>query len=158
MLKRILVFAFTLTLITGFYFFPAQADNNKLQRLLQITGLDSEIQGRKVRLDRDMLVYGLPSDIPNNDWKPAPTSWEKDNGISLGHFGNQEPRCLGYTPDGDYLASDYFPDDAPNHISPAKRDIIYKPWNKRLCLEQDHNAYSYFYQMGYLAQFCCRKY
>ncbi len=134
MLKRIIFFVLTLTLLlTGFSFSPVQAgDNDKLQRILQITGLPAERHGLSARLDRGLLVYGLPSDIPNNDWKPAPTSWEKDNGISLGHSGNQEPRYLGKTWDWDDFASDYFPDDAPYHISPASRDMIAKPWNKGL--------------------------
>ena len=139
MLKRILVFALTLTLLTGFYFFPAKAgDNDKLQRILEVTGLPPErtelvgVEAKtfKARLDRDLLVYGLPTDIPNNEWKPASTSWETDNNISLGYPGNQEPRYLGKTFDWNDFASDYFPDDAPNHVAPAKRDIIEFPWGK----------------------------
>ncbi|MCL6612765.1 MAG: hypothetical protein K6T66_14610 [Peptococcaceae bacterium] len=137
MLKRILTLAVVMTLLAGFYLFPAEAGNEKLQRILQITGLPSEIGGLKARLDRDMLVYGLPSDIPDNDWKTeaqgVTTSWQEANGIDLGHPGKQEPRYLGRTSGGNLLASDYFPDDAPNHVAPARRDMIDSPWKKGLC-------------------------
>jgi hypothetical protein len=155
MLKRIYL-AITLTLLlTGFSFCPAQAEEgNKLQRLLEITGLPSELSGvvngtpvsLRARLDRDMLVYGLPSDVPNNDWKTAPTSWERDNSINLGHPGNQEPRYLGYTWNGeDLFASDYFPDDASNQISPAKRDMVKWPWRKGMAVggNKDISDYSW---------------
>jgi len=132
-LKRILTLAVAVTLLAGFYLFPAEANTDKLQRILQITGLPAEQRdGLKARLDRDMLVYGSPSDIPDNDWKPASTSWQEANGINLGKPGNQEPRFLGKTAEGDNLASDYFPDDAPNHIAPARRDMIKWPWERGL--------------------------
>ncbi|MCL6478407.1 MAG: hypothetical protein K6T65_08315 [Peptococcaceae bacterium] len=138
MLKKISVFSIILTLLAGFYFFPpfsASADDDgggKLRRLLQAASLPAEIHGLQARLDRDQLVYGLPTDIPDNDWKPAPTSWEKDNGISLGHPGNQEPRYLGKTADWGDFSNDWFPDDAPNQTAPARRDIIAAPWKKGL--------------------------
>lgn len=136
MLKKILTLFVVMTLLAGFYLFPVEANNDKLQRILQITNLPAEIGGLKARLDRDMLVYGLPTDIPNNDWKTeadeVTTSWQEANGIDLGHPGKQEPRYLGRTSGGELLASDYFPDDAPNHVAPARRDMIAKPWKKGL--------------------------
>ncbi|MCL6480055.1 MAG: hypothetical protein K6T65_16950 [Peptococcaceae bacterium] len=141
-----------MTLLAGFYLFPAEAGNEKLQRILQITGLPAEytdwVDGKpvtlKARLDRDMLVYGLPSDIPNNDWKTeaqgVTTSWQEANGIDLGHPGKQEPRYLGRTQNLEPLASDYFPDDAPNHVAPARRDMIKYPWDKELCSYQNSDT------------------
>jgi len=127
--KKITVFLF-ITLFAGLYFSPVQA-NSKLQRILQITNFPVEINGLEARLDRDLLVYGLPTDTPNNQWKPAPTSWEKDNQnkYNFGHPGNEEPRYLGKTIDWSNFANDYFPDDAEYHISPSKRNMIELPWH-----------------------------
>lgn len=156
MLKRILTLAVITTLLAGFYLFPAEANNEKLQRILQITGLPAErtdeIGGKfvtlKARLDRDMLVYGLPTDIPDNDWKTeadgVTTSWQEANdGIDLGHPGKQEPRYLGKTAEWNDLASDYFPDDAPNHVAPARRDMIFRPWTKGLSQGPSLNVSDY---------------
>jgi len=147
--KKILTLVLLVTLFTGLYFFPGQAVSNysKLQRVLLITGMDSEKGGLKSRLDRDLLVYGLPSDVPNNQWKTESegvvTSWQNANGIDLGHPGKQEPRYIGYTFDGDLFASDYFPDDAPNHTAPAQRDIIKKPWDKYLASGENGDVSDY---------------
>ena len=147
--KKILTLVLLVTLFTGLYFFPGQAVSNysKLQRVLLITGMDSEKGGLKSRLDRDLLVYGLPSDVPNNQWKTESegvvTSWQNANGIDLGHPGKQEPRYIGYTFDGDLFASDYFPDDAPNHTAPAQRDMIKKPWDKYLASGENGDVSDY---------------
>lgn len=156
MLKRILTLAVITTLLAGFYLFPAEANNEKLQRILQITGLPAERTDEigskfvtlKARLDRDMLVYGLPTDIPDNDWKTeadgVTTSWQEANdGIDLGHPGKQEPRYLGKTAEWNDLASDYFPDDAPNHVAPARRDMIFRPWTKGLSQGPSLNVSDY---------------
>ncbi len=152
--KRMLTLAVITTLLAGFYLSPAEANSEKIQRILQITGLPAERSGviggkpvtLKARLDRDMLVYGLPTDVPDNDWKTeadgVTTSWQEANGIDLGHPGGQEPRYLGLTPDGDPLASDYFPDDAPNHVAPARRDMIEHPWDRGLCSYRNSNTIS----------------
>lgn len=129
MLKKITVLLLTLTLFAGLYFSPTLANSSdRLNRILEITGLPAQLNGLKARLDRDMLVYGLPNDIPNNHWKPAPTSWERDNNRSIGYPGNLEPRYLGRTFDWGEFANDYFPDDAEYHVSPAKRNVIERPW------------------------------
>ncbi|MFZ5650841.1 MAG: Athe_2463 domain-containing protein [Bacillota bacterium] len=144
MIKKLISFLVVITLFTtGLYFSPAQAGSDyKLERILRITGMapeQTDVIGKdvvtlKARLDRDLLVYGLPSDIPDNQWKPAPTSWEKDNGnkYNLGHPGNEEPRYLGKTFDWNDFANDYFPDDAEYHIAPARRSMIEKPWYRNL--------------------------
>lgn len=145
--KKTITFFLTLTLlVTGFYFSPAQANNNdKLQRILQITGQAAERHGLEARLDRDLLVYGLPSDVPNNHWKPALTSWEKDNDYkyNLGHPGNEEPRHLGKTFDWNNFANDYFPDDADYHVAPVLRDIIKEPWRRGYELNNNKNISNY---------------
>ena len=90
--------------------------------------------GEKInaRLDRNnQLVYGLPNQVPGNDWKKASTCWQSEF-VSLGKPLKQEPRFLGYTWRGDPFTNAWFPDDASNHIPPADRKLIEHPWDKGL--------------------------
>lgn len=90
-----------------------------------------ERHGLKARLDRDQLVYGLPSDIPNNAWKPTSTSWWKANEDYLESLDpektkslprdNQEPRYIGKTADMSDFSNDWFPNDMADQVSPARR-------------------------------------
>jgi len=141
MRKRILVAMLILALFfAGFSFSPSPVqaeDGDKLQRILQILNLPPERHGLKARLDRGQIVYGLPTDVPGNDWKPAPPDadgkdWQTANGIDLGHPG-KEPRYLGYSWDGvNLISNDWFPIDAPGWIPPAQRDMIERPWDQGL--------------------------
>jgi len=128
-----------LALLAGLSYSAAQAGgDDKLQKILQITGLPAERGGFQARLDRGQFVYGLPADVPDNDWKPSPgdafgRDWQTANGIDLGHPG-EEPRYLGYAWTGDDLfTNDWFPIDAPNEVPPAERDMVAYPWDKGYC-------------------------
>ncbi|MDF9409495.1 MAG: hypothetical protein A4E52_00073 [Pelotomaculum sp. PtaB.Bin013] len=146
MLRKLIAAFVLLTLLAGFSFSEAQAGEDKLQKVLQINGLPAERWGLQARLDRGQIVYGLPTDIDSNDWKPAPpdadgNDWQKANGMDLGHPG-EEPRYLGKTIDGSDFTNELFPMDAPDQIAPAQRDMIFQPWYENYCALQNSNSYS----------------
>lgn len=162
MYKRIITYFIVLTLLAGFSFSPAQAyESSKLQNILQISDLPEKstvvIDGKSVtleaHLDRGQFVYGLPNDIPDNDWKSTSTSWWGANKEYLGILepektkdlprDNQEPRYLGFTWNRtDPFSNSWFPDDEPNKVSPAKRDMIDLPWKKGYCNDQGRDDFS----------------
>ncbi|MGQ9756504.1 MAG: Athe_2463 domain-containing protein, partial [Desulfotomaculales bacterium] len=121
----LLVFFLAFPLFSRSWVTAAFAGPN-LQEMLRILRQSESIvvSGKTVsaRLDRNQIVYGWPWDVPDNDWKKAPTSWQEDNGVNAGKPG-QEPRYLGYTFEGELYTNDWFPIDAPNQVAPARRDM-----------------------------------
>ncbi|RJX20187.1 MAG: hypothetical protein C4575_07155 [Desulforudis sp.] len=138
MLKRILCVIFVTALFAGLSLSPAHA--GLLEDLLAAGNLPAERTIRvggefitvKARLDRsNQLVYGLPTQVPGNDWKSTKTCWQSDNGVNVGR-PNQEPRYLGYTGQGDLFSSEWFPIDATHHVPPSDRKMIEEPWDQDL--------------------------
>ncbi|OPY61668.1 MAG: Bacterial Ig-like domain (group 2) [Pelotomaculum sp. PtaU1.Bin065] len=109
----------------------------------------------KVLLGREIyerIVYGLPQDVPGNDWKEV-------NGIGY-------PRYLGYTVNGDPYTFDEFPDDAFTGDM-EDWDMINNPWREGLCFPNDRDAisnevweaiYVQLQQKGFPEKFCDRAY
>lgn len=127
---KLFALAAVAALLAGLLCSPAFAGPD-LQELLRLLGWPEtrsiEVDGKTItvsaRLDRGQIVYGWPWDVPGNDWKEAPTSWQDDNNVDVGKPG-REPRYLGYTAvRKELFSNDWFPSDAPNEVAPAKRQM-----------------------------------
>lgn len=137
MFKRILCLVFALALLVAGPS-PSPADTRLpekvLDDLLKAGNLRPTImvdgKTHHARLDRNyQIVWGLPTDVPGNDWKNTETCWQTETTFNVGK-PNQEPRYLGYTHLGALFSNAWFPDDAPHLTAPADRKLIERPWKE----------------------------